>query len=60
VIRSAVWRALGGDMIVFAHAADWLEPALFALPAAAVVLSIVRSLRARRRPATPRHEEVTR
>jgi hypothetical protein len=36
-------------MLVFAHAAHWAEAALFALPAAVVAGSIVRSLRARHR-----------
>jgi hypothetical protein len=43
-------------MFVLAHAVHWLEPALFALPAAVVVASIFR---ARRHPAHSR-EEATR
>jgi hypothetical protein len=44
-------------MFVLAHVAHWLEPALFALPAAVVVASIVR---ARRHPASHSREEATR
>lgn len=35
-------------MLVFAHAAHWLEATLLAPPAAVVLASIARSLRARR------------
>jgi hypothetical protein len=43
-------------MFVVAHAVHWLEPALFALPAAVVVASIFR---ARRNPASHSREEAT-
>jgi hypothetical protein len=46
-------------MIVLAHAADWLEAALLAVPAGLVVASIVRSLRARRAPVSHAREEAT-
>ena len=44
-------------MIVFAHALDWLEPALFAAPAAIVVAAIFRT---RRSYANRSPEEATR
>jgi hypothetical protein len=47
-------------MIVLAHAADWLEAALFAVPAGVVLASIVRSVRARRAPVPQAREESTR
>jgi hypothetical protein len=47
-------------MIVLAHAVHWLEPVLFAVPAAAVAVSIGRSLRPRRSPESPAREEAAR
>jgi len=45
-------------MFVLAHVTHWLEPALLAVPAAVVLSSIARSLRARRN--THSLEEATR
>jgi hypothetical protein len=47
-------------MIVLAHATHWIEPILLAAPAAIVVTSIARSVRARRSPVSPAREEALR
>jgi hypothetical protein len=47
-------------MTLIAHAADWLEAALLAVPAGVVLASIARSLRARRATVSHTPEEARR